>query len=598
MKQKLVKYKPLWIAFKLSCTSSPTLSVFYIILTILLGLLPTVLVLCETKFIDTAIMLVNSKGAFNNILFPMLLIILILSFLWCSKSLKGILNVYIQANISNMVNPIIFHKQASLEYYQYEDTNVRDLIKRVSKLPEKKFIQTFENLLTLFATFITAMSTMFLMFVYIPLTSLIIVIASLFLFIVALKSGKENYEATKEALAFERKNDYLNSLLTGKESENERALFQYSDYLLNKWKDNMKKYNKIIFKTKIKWFINMKLGAIIVAIISMIVALLLLKPYVNGLLTLGFFIAIINAINKLVTKLSWQLTDVVDVLAENNEYMKDYQELMGLKSVEFEEGQLPYAIPKDLQIVFEHVSFTYPNSQSPVLNDVSFIIDGGLHYAIVGSNGAGKTTIIKLLISLYSNYSGNIYINGRELREYTKRQISSLFSVVFQDYAKYQISIRENITFEGEIEGANLEKLLKDNRDPAHLKEFINVLKCGVDTNLGKIHKDSNELSLGQWQKLAILRSLVRDASLYILDEPTSAMDPLSEREFFEQYDKMISGKTSISISHRLGSVRRADKIIVMDNGSVICIGTHEQLMSTCPIYSEMYMKQKGWYLT
>ena len=597
MKAKLKEYKPLWTAFKKCCTSSPFQCICYIVLSVVLGLLPTVLVMCETNFIDAAISVVESEISPAVIVLPIALIILILSFQWFSKSIKGILSAYMQCNISNKIGLDIFDKQASLEYSKYEDANIHDLIKRVSKTPEKRFVQTFENILLLLSSIITVISTIGLMIAYIPFTALIIMAASLVLFIVAMKSGKANYEATKEALALERKNDYLGTVLTGREAENERAIFQYSDYLNEKWKDNARKYNKVVFKTKFKWFVNMKMGAIITAVISMIAAMLLLRPYSAGVLTLGFFISIVNAINKLVTKLSWQLTDTVDVLAQNTEYMKDYETLMDMPSIAHESKEADFTNIHHINIEFSHVTFTYPNSTEPTLHDVSFRIKDGVHYAIVGPNGAGKSTVIKLLVGLYSCYSGNIYVNGHELREFSAKELTLMFSVIFQDYAKYQLSVRENITFDSESENKNLERLIKDENDPAHLKSFIFDLENGVDTKIGKIYGDGKDLSLGQWQKIAILRSLVRNAALYVLDEPTSAMDPLSEQEFFYEYAKMITGKTSVAISHRLGSVKNVDRIIVMDHGMIISEGTHEQLMNICPIYSNMYNKQKEWYL-
>ena len=217
------------------------------------------------------------------------------------------------------------------------------------------------------------------------------------------------------------------------------------------------------------------------------------------------------------------------------------------------------------------------------------------HYAIVGENGAGKTTLVKLLLGLYKNYSGKILINNRDLKTYTDEEINSIFSVVYQDYVKYQISVRDNIAIG--CKG----KTISDDRIIDILKSLgiwdkVNTFHNGLDTSLGKLESEGIDLSGGEWQKIAIARSLVSDASVYILDEPTASLDPISEKNLYDIYINLFKGKSSIIITHRLGNTKNVDCIVVLNEGTVCEIGSHNQLMELRGKYYSMYEKQRSWY--
>jgi len=223
-------------------------------------------------------------------------------------------------------------------------------------------------------------------------------------------------------------------------------------------------------------------------------------------------------------------------------------------------------------------------------------LEAGKHYAFVGKNGAGKTTITKLLTGLYTEYEGEILINGKELREYPVSTVKALFSVVYQDFAKYYIPLKDNIKL-GDVSGKNTEEKIPDILTKGGLEELVSELKDGIDTPLGKILENGQDISGGQWQRIALARSLISRAPVKMLDEPTAALDPISESRVYGEFENLMKGKTTVFISHRLGSTKLADEILVIDDGMIIERGTHDELMDDEGQYAQMFEAQRGWYL-
>ncbi len=223
-------------------------------------------------------------------------------------------------------------------------------------------------------------------------------------------------------------------------------------------------------------------------------------------------------------------------------------------------------------------------------------LERGKHYAFVGKNGTGKTTVTKLLTGLYSEYEGEILINGAELRTIPPATIKALFSVVYQDFAKYFIPLKDNIAL-GDVSGSNTESRVQSAAEEAGLDGTIAELRDGINTPLGRILPNGQDISGGQWQRVAIARSLMSRAPVKMLDEPTAALDPVSESRIYHEFEMLMRGKTTVFISHRLGSTKLADEILVIGNGVVSERGTHEELMHENGQYAEMFEAQRGWYI-
>ncbi len=280
-------------------------------------------------------------------------------------------------------------------------------------------------------------------------------------------------------------------------------------------------------------------------------------------------------------------------MKQNSEYFKDvnifmsYKEHNNKENLFVDEGKSPI-------IKFENVYFSYPDTKLEVLKGVTFEIREANQLALVGYNGSGKSTIVKLILGLYKPDSGSVTINNIPAHLLSKDDIKNIFSVVFQDFAKYQISFENNIYLNNmdNSDKYDLNKIV----DSLDLQYTLNKLPKKEKTILGKEFENGIDISLGEWQKLAFARSLASQSYVYILDEPTAALDPLAESELYEKFKMLMKNKSTLLISHRLGSTKMADTIIVLNDGKIIESGTHNELIDKNGLYCEMFEAQKKWY--
>ncbi len=428
---------------------------------------------------------------------------------------------------------------------------------------------------------------------------LTILLISIPLVILAMKSGKETYDASREISKHRRRYECLGEVLTGREGALERNLFGFTKEVNKKWKEQYEITRRIVFKADLKFFVKLKLGSIVTAIITILMTTVLIKPVLDNLMSVGMFISIVNGLFSLVQMMSWQLSEYVGELARNKEYLKD---LGSFESLEELQGAVDLPSVSEFEVEtleFKKVSFKYPGTDFYILKDLSFKLEKGAHYAFVGANGAGKTTITKLITGLYEDFQGDILINGKSIKAYKYSELKSLFSVVYQDFAKYYISMKDNISL-GDVNHLGKEEeeeSIKNSINIMGLEAAVEALPEKLNTPLGKIKSNGQDFSGGQWQRLAMARSIISKASLRILDEPTAALDPISESKIYEEFEKISKGGTTIFISHRLGSTKLAQEIFVLENGTIIEKGTHEELMEKRGVYEKMYESQRSWYL-
>ena len=245
---------------------------------------------------------------------------------------------------------------------------------------------------------------------------------------------------------------------------------------------------------------------------------------------------------------------------------------------------------------FEHVTFTYPGAGEPAVNDVSFQLRPGESLALVGENGSGKTTLIKLLTRLYVPTGGRITLDGLDLAEWSPAALHRRIGVIFQDFARYQLKVGENIGA-GDVRHFDDDTRWHEAASLGMAAPFIEELPAGYQTQLGKWFKDGRELSGGQWQKIALSRAFIREESdILVLDEPTAAMDARAEAQVFEQFRDLAKGRMVILISHRFSTVRMADQILVIQGGRVLERGSHEQLMGLNGPYAQLFQLQARGY--
>ncbi len=271
----------------------------------------------------------------------------------------------------------------------------------------------------------------------------------------------------------------------------------------------------------------------------------------------------------------------------------EFLEFEALVEPGIEGQQLPRPIGKGIE--FRDVHFTYPGTETPVLEGVSFKIEPGQTVAVVGANGAGKTTLVKLISRFYERNAGEILIDGVDIRDYDVHDLRTQIGVIFQDYGRYQETAATNVGY-GSLPDMADQKRIERAADLSGAHEVIADLPDGYDTQLGRWFRGGVNLSIGQWQKIALARGFMRDAQLLILDEPTSSLDVQSEHEVFERFRELTRDKMAILISHRFTTVRMADRILVIDGGQIIENGTHEELVRLGGTYAGLFEMQATAY--
>lgn len=310
-----------------------------------------------------------------------------------------------------------------------------------------------------------------------------------------------------------------------------------------------------------------------------------------GMISIGNVVAYASAITLFSQKINEFISTYANISLRNN-YLDNYFEYLNLQT-KHTYGDLELDANEEIEIEFKDLSFAYPNQNNLILKNINLKITKGKKIAIVGANGAGKTTLIKLLCRLYQPTSGDIYINGRPISEYSKEACYQLFSVVFQDFKLFSYSIKNNVASGLEVD----EEKVWDSLEKAGLKEQVQKMEDGLDTIIyQRNRKNGVEISGGEAQKLAIARALYKDAPLVILDEPTAALDPKSEAEIYEKFKDLVHHKTAIFISHRMSSCKFCDEIVVLDDGEIKEIGNHQELLNQNGIYKKMWNAQAKYY--
>lgn len=579
---------------KIPFSISPMMAFLYAMFArIIYAFIPSLQVLATASFIDISINIYNNGVSKQHIILPIICILLLVSYEYFLV-ITGFAHEKLKMNLIEKFQPAVTEKRAKLQYSHVESPETWDLIERVGKDATLKIDTGFDNILRIAEVLLRISSILFLILVNVWWVAVLIVACSIPLFIVAIKSGKTNYDESKMATKFIRKYSYIQEVLTERNYIEERSLFGYADRLNEKYKKEYLAAYKIQFKADAKRLIKMKSSSIITIIMSVLIAGGLISPLKLGQISVGMFMSLVSATFGLVYMMSWELMYVTSEIANAREYMKDFTTFCNLSETE---GALD--LPKRANytfnyIEFRNVSFTYPGTEKKILDNLSMKMYADTHYAFVGSNGAGKTTITKLLTGMYDNYTGDIFIDNRNLRDFSQAELKGIFSIVYQDFAKYQIALIDSIGI-GNIHELSCEKI-KEIVEVLGMDDVIEKLPNRYNSSLGKIRSDGVDLSGGEWQKIAIARALLNSGSIRILDEPTAALDPVAESNLYKLFGMLSKDTSTIFITHRLGASKLADVIFVIENGRVAEQGTHDKLMEINGIYTEMFNAQRGWY--
>lgn len=584
--------------FKTQFQYVPFYSVIMIIEHVFSGIVPAIRVIYTAKFVDIALQILNKEKNIADIALTILMIMCLTAYDIIIGKVMDFVLVKMKNKLRLTYNLEIVDIKAQLEYEYLENPDAQNLIFRICDSPEEQIVGAFSNMLSLFRMIINVVGIMIIFFMQIWWAAVLVMIIAIPLFFFAVQGGKQTYDAQRLVSKYKRKTEYLDDLLINRDAVFERDLFNYNGEINKRWLEEYEEDCKIEVKMHKKWFIRMNAGGMVTVIISIFIMVILLEPVLSGIITDGMFISLITSLNKLTQMMSWQLTRQLDALAQNREFLRDLEKFAKLQ-LRMGILALPSsAIPSFKRMEFINVSFTYPGTEKKILNNISFTIENGKHYAFVGVNGAGKTTITKLMTGLYDDFEGEILIDGKSIKTIPIEKIKAICVAVYQDFSKYPVSFKDNILM-GDIRNIDSEfgkEKLKDACEIIGLNDVIEKLPEGIDTYLGKINEDGVDISGGEWQRIALARVIVSTAPLVILDEPTASLDSISESRLYHEFEKIAGYRTTIFISHRLSSTKLSDEIIVVNGGTVAEQGSHDELMENRGIYYEMYHKQRSWY--
>ncbi|MBA2352669.1 MAG: ABC transporter ATP-binding protein [Burkholderiales bacterium] len=412
--------------------------------------------------------------------------------------------------------------------------------------------------------------------------------------LVRLKSAREEYELAHRRTPSERQANYFSAILTDDIHAKELRLFNLGDVFMRRFRELRKRLRKEKLELATRRLLpNVGLQVLTTVLVFGSLAFIAYGA-VQGTTTVGDLVMYYLAFQRGQMYLALLLGHLA-YLYEDSLFLTQLYEFLDLEKKVIEPAR-PVPVPRSLGtgIVFENVSFDYPSGERKVLRDINLAIRPGEKIAIVGDNGSGKTTLIKLLCRLYDPSAGSIMLDDIDLREFATTDLRRAISIVFQDYVHYSVSARENIWI-GDIELATDDDRITAAARNSGAHAIIESLGRGYETLLGK-RFDGEELSIGEWQKIALARAYLRNAQIVVLDEPTSAMDAQAEYQVFKNFYELIKGRTAIFISHRLSTVKMADRIYVMEDGRIVECGTHEELVCRRGKYANLFELQASSY--
>lgn len=575
---------------KICFQSGKLYSAWMLVQRILDGIVPNFQVLIAAELIAAAGKTLSGRELSEKYIYFLLFLLAVFTgYTWLSKQCLYFVEEKLLHKLRESFRVQLIQKCEKIKYASLETVSMQDLIHRVTKEPETELCDGYKICLELLSIVLRVLGFTIIIVRQVWWCGLLILILYLPLIWGAVQHGKVVYQAEKDAELCVRRYEYFGDVLTEREYAAERTIFQFEKYVEKKWVKTYDCAYKMLIKAFFSYFFKTQLYGICSVFIVGVMIVLLIPSVINGRISTGLFMMITSSILSVTSMITMQVVQCVKKLAEKKAYMEDVNLFIESEDDDWGDDFLPQRWIRLDKIEFQDVSFRYPGTEQYILNHINLVIEGGCHCAFVGENGAGKTTLVKLLSGLYREYEGNIFINGKELKQWSPAELRSLMAIVHQDYAKYSICLADNVAI-GDLES---------NRSEIHIQEALKKVHLDFicpNTVLGKLEQEDQELSEGQWQRVAIARAFYKNAPLYILDEPTASMDPVSEREILEQYNIVSQNRTTIFISHRLGSVRFAQKIYVLENGSIAEHGTFEQLMKMNGLFRTMYETQRRRY--
>lgn len=588
--------------FRMIWAVSPRLAVWNVGLRLLQAATPLLLLYVGKEIVDEVVATTHQTNGWQQVrqwTHPIWGWVLVELLLTIASSLLGRAITLTDGLLGDMVNNDasvrIIHHAATLDLYQFEDPIFYDKLDRARS-------QTAGRTALMSMVLSQAQDSITLLFLGVGLVAfnpwllLLLVVAVIPSFIGETKFNQEGYSLTRSWTPERRELDYLRFIGASNETAKEIKIFGLENFLAGRFKTISDKYFKANRQLAIK---RAAWGSLFstLSILSYYGAyVFIVWQTVAGALTIGTLTFLAGAFSRMQGLLQ-ALVNRFSRIGETAMYLQDLFDFLALQPLSaLHKGTRRVPRPIQQGFVFEQVGFRYPGSEQWALRNLSFTLKPGEKLALVGENGAGKTTIVKLLAHLYEPTEGRILLDGVPLHAYDPVDLRREIGIIFQDFVRFTLTASENIAV-GSIEARDNQPRIALAAQKSLADEVVSKLPKGYAQMLGRRFMGGVDLSGGQWQKIALARAYMRDAQLVILDEPTAALDARAEHEVFVRFAELMKGKSAVLISHRFSTVRMADRILFLEHGQLLELGTHEELLAKGGRYAELFRLQAKGYL-
>ncbi|MFZ2339132.1 MAG: ABC transporter ATP-binding protein [Bacteroidales bacterium] len=572
--------------------SAPGWATVNIVISVLQSILPLALVWLIKLLIDEITGAAQSGSGTSGIA-PMVIAVVVVYFLdeVCTDSgnfVRSKQSVKLEGYMYNLLHS----KAVRLDLINFEHPGYYDCLSRATSEAPWRPNNILNNIVSMFRGLLSLMLMAGLLLTLHWSAAILLVVVNIPGVWLRLHYADILYHFQREQTPEARKSAYFSWLLTGDRPSREIRLFGLGNYFISLFKKSFNKQKEEELNILRKRTVIELISDVVKASAILLLLLVIARRTVSGDLSLGQMAMFLLAFRQGMTYIKDLFVSMAG-LYEDGLYIGDTFEFLDLK--ESVTANPPVTVPAELksEIKVEDISFTYPGNDYATLNKVSFEIKKGEIIALVGPNGAGKSTLVRLLTRLYDPDAGCVKWDGNDIKTMDPDQFRKFFSVVFQDFMLYNLPAGENIRM-GNIDAPDPDEKIRKAAAASGVHELLNNLPNGYGTTIGTLFHDSRELSWGEWQKIALARALFRESPVLILDEPSSSLDADTEYEIFSRFREIVNGRTSILITHRFTNVTLADRIIVLEHGSITETGSHDELMKMKGRYWEMFRKQAG----
>ncbi len=582
-------------AVDLVWTTSHTLTISLAMFTLAGGLLPSAIAFVGKLIVDNVV-LANRSGLQVDRQQALLYVgVEAIAIVLLAATQKGLVvcQSLLRVLLAQRVNESILEKALTLNLAHFEDSEFYDKMSQARSQASSRPLSLITRTFGLCQSALTLITFSGLLWRFSGWAVVVLIVAAIPAFIAETRFSEHAFRLFRWRSPETRQQHYLETLLAREDYAKEVQLYQLGGMLLERYRDIFNRlYEDDRNLTIKKGFWGYLLGLLSTVAFYGAYAWIVIDA-IAGVITLGEMTMYLVVFRQGQSTFASALTSIGGMY-EDNLYLANLYEFLD-QPIPQSQGRITQGTIKD-GIRFENVSFSYPGSDRPVLNNISLHLPLGEKLAIVGENGSGKTTLIKLLTNLYQPTNGRILLDGVDLKDWDVDVLRRRIGVIFQNFVQYQFTVGENVGV-GDVEHLDDRKEWQLAANKGMATPFIDVLPEKFDTQLGKWFKGGQELSGGQWQKIALARAFMRsDADILILDEPTAAMDAEAEMNIFNHFRSLTQDRMVVLISHRFSTVRMADKIVVMANGEIIEQGSHELLLKAEGRYAHLFSLQAAGY--